>query len=325
MAQWLSRPIRLADLDGDGRLDIVGMLEHERSVIPPDKAAVYWMRCEDERPRADHWVTHPIKWGSGETMAIPAFGEKWDQLRITDVDDDGDLDLVGNVEEWWVQSPHEMVPFYDPRANPSSVSVVWFENRLREPAFRHVERDGVVAIEAEHALRFDDGSWVERSRYTGFSGHGYVQAHHSLHPLLESPRAAIARFFRHLRFAALAPEDTLGARYAVEVAGGSYSLWLRCFVPVNWGYLLGGARSNAVFLGADGEEPIELEAARAEAGWSWRRAPEPLSLGAGVHELVLKVSERGFALDRIALAARGDFTPVEAGPAETLTVSASRP
>lgn len=325
MAQWLSRPIKLADLDGDGHLDIVGMLEHERSVIPPDKASVYWMRYEGERPRADNWITRPIKWGSGETMAIPSFGEKWDQLRITDVDEDGDLDIVGNIEEWWVQSPHEMVPFYDRRANPSSVSVVWFENRMRETPFRHAERDGIAALEAERALRLDDGTWVERSRYEGFAGHGYLQAHHSLHPWLESPSAAFVRLLRHLRFASLAPDDTFGARYAVDLAGGSYALWLRAWIPSTWGYLLGGARSNAVFVGVDGSEEIELVAGDAFERWTWLRAPEPLELARGAHELTLKVSERGFAVDRIFLSARTDFAPAAPGPAETLAADVSRP
>jgi hypothetical protein len=269
------------------------------------------MQYQGAHPAADNWITHPIKWGSGKTMAIPSFGEKWDQMRILDVDADGDLDIVGNIEEWWVQAPHEMVPFYDPRANPSSVSVVWFENRLAEEPFQQVERDGVVSIEAEHALRFDDGSWVERSRYDGFSGDGYLQAHHSLHPWLESPRAALGRLFRHLRFASLAFGDSLGARYAVTVAGGSYQLWLRCFVPEQWGYLLGGARSNAVFLAADGGDPQELEAPVGARDWRWVRAPEPLALGAGSHELVLRVSERGFAVDRIVLSSQSSFSPTD--------------
>jgi hypothetical protein len=318
IARWLSRPIKLADLDGDGRLDIIGMLEHEAGVIPPNRASVYWMRHAGDAPRADNWSAQVIKWGSGKTMAIPAFGEKWDQLRVDDVDADGDLDIVGNIEEWWVQAPHELVPFYDPRIDTTSVSVVWFENRLRNAPFRHEERDGVVAIEAENAFRTDDGSWVERSRYEGHAGHGYVQAHHSLHPWIEDWKRAATRLFTRARFASIAPEDTLGIRYAVEVSGGSYALWLRARVPRTWPYLLGGSRSNAAFAGIDASEPQEIEADAAPEGWLWLRAEEPLALAAGAHELVLKVSERGFAVDRIVLAARDGFAPDGAGPAETL-------
>jgi hypothetical protein len=88
-------------------------------------------------------------------------------------------------------------------------------------------------------------------------------------------------------------------------------------VPQTWPYLLGGVRSNAVFIGTSATEPQEIAADGAPEGWVWLRAEAELALAAGSHELVLKVSERGFAIDRIVLAADANFTPNDAGPAET--------
>jgi hypothetical protein len=91
----------VADINSDGKLDIIGMLIHEDSVLPKSKSAVFWMEYLGDTPISDNWVTYVIKWGCGRASMWPMFGEKWDQAEIVDVDSDGDLDIIANCEEWW--------------------------------------------------------------------------------------------------------------------------------------------------------------------------------------------------------------------------------
>ncbi len=110
-AQWRSRPLLVADLNQDGRADIIGASIHRDGQLPPNVAAVYWMEQTE-----DGWQTHIIKWGDGFWGLGTFNGEKWDQMLACDVDGDGDLDLVANVEEY--------------NRLRSILSVVWFENPL---------------------------------------------------------------------------------------------------------------------------------------------------------------------------------------------------
>ncbi len=107
--RWRSRPIAVADLNGDGRPDIVGAAIHRDGILPRDVAAVWWL---EQAPEG--WLPHVIKWGSG-FLGLGTFnGEKWDDLVVLDVDGDGRLDLVANVEEM--------------NRLRSLLAVVWFEN-----------------------------------------------------------------------------------------------------------------------------------------------------------------------------------------------------
>ncbi len=119
--QWIGRPIKFADLNGDGRLDVVGGLIHNDGNLPKDKASVFWMENNGEPPAT--WKAYPIKWSDGANTHDQWTGEKWDHLIPLDVDGDGDLDLLGNVEEHFHAGPD---------GKPVSwFSVVWFENLLR--------------------------------------------------------------------------------------------------------------------------------------------------------------------------------------------------
>ncbi len=297
-AQWPSRPLKVADLDGDGRPDIVGMLVHEDGALPPDKAAAFWMEYEGDAPGADNWKTHVIKWGSGRTMLLPIFGEKWDQMDIIDVDGDGDLDLVANCEEWW-EDDIEFRFFWDRRVDPQSVAVVWFENRMREPPYLGRETGGACVIEAEHYTTLDDGSWYIRGRYPGYEGDGYIQAH-------ERRRTHNWKW-----------EETRGLTYRLELQGGSYYIWLRRLVPGKWGDL-GRSESNSCRIGIDGRSLGIFDNGRVTRDqWGWVRARDPVALSAGSHELGLRIREGGYAVDRILVTRDPGYSPAGPGPAET--------
>jgi hypothetical protein len=84
---------------------------------------VFWLENNGGSP--DSWKVHPIKWSDGANTRDPWIGEKWDHLLLLDVDGDGDLDLLGNVEEHYRRGPDGK--------DVSWFSVVWFENPLRHP------------------------------------------------------------------------------------------------------------------------------------------------------------------------------------------------
>lgn len=286
--RFFQRPIRLVDIDQDGRLDIFGMLVHEDQTIPFAKAAAFWMRWDGAVPGVDNWTTHVIKWGSGTTMILPSFGEKWDQVEFADVDGDNDLDIVANCEEWW-EDGGRPAPFWN-SPGLSTVAVVWFENRLFEQPYRHAEWDGIVHIEAENYSDAHDGSWLERNTNAGFGGHGYMIDHNSL----DTPETEF--------------NGTRGLEYAVELEGGDYNVWVRRWIPSLWGILgRGSTRSDSAWIGVDGVLVGMAVEGGVENEWQWIHVGE-VSLNPGEHTVQARVREGGFALDAIALT-RGSNAP----------------
>lgn len=116
LTRWVTRPTKLVDINNDGKLDIVGMTIHNYGYTPQDKASVFWMEFEGDTPGTNNWITHPIKYSDGVFSGYRFQGEKWDHMRFIDLDEDGDLDILGNCEE-----------YYDPDRN-TIIGVVWFEN-----------------------------------------------------------------------------------------------------------------------------------------------------------------------------------------------------
>jgi hypothetical protein len=124
MVQWIGRPIKFGDINMDGKMDIIAGLIHHDGNLPHDKASVFWLEYQSNSP-ADQWNFHPIKWSDGYNSYKEWVGEKWDHLLLKDIDQDGDMDIVGNVEEhyYWKHSNDKLPVSY--------FSVVWFENPLK--------------------------------------------------------------------------------------------------------------------------------------------------------------------------------------------------
>jgi len=116
MTRWVNRPIKVVDLNNDGKLDIVGMTIHNYGYTPKNIASVFWMEYVGDHPGTDNWQTHAIKWSDGIFSGKQFQGEKWDHMRFIDLDEDGDLDILGNCEE-----------YYNPNRK-TLLGVVWFEN-----------------------------------------------------------------------------------------------------------------------------------------------------------------------------------------------------
>ena len=120
--RWFHGPLAMADLNGDGEMDLVGALYHDlNGNLPADKAAVYLMTYEGDQPTADNWTTHVIKWSDGVNTGRKFQGEKWDHCRFADVDGDGDLDIVANSEEHYRMGS---------AGRETIIGVVWFENPI---------------------------------------------------------------------------------------------------------------------------------------------------------------------------------------------------
>ena len=278
--QWLNRPTKIADLNGDGQLDIVGMLIHNFGDLPEGMASVFWMEYTGDEPTADNWVTHVIKWSNGSQTGRNFRGEKWDHLRFLDMDRDGDLDIVGNCEE-----------HYDSRRR-TLVGVVWFENRLDDPAFTFAEdTNGLVVIEAENYTGMSDGDWFIHTDHDGYSGDGYlVEFHSENQPAQDWNQSG-------------------GVNYEVQLEGGEYEIWVRRWVPSIWGRL-GREKSNSVWLGINGQpigESFFDNSPEAFNHWTWLNQSEgesrlTLSLPEGRHLVNLQGREGGYAIDQIVIA-----------------------
>ena len=300
-AAWRSRPVRLADVDGDGDLDVFAMLIHEDNVLPPTKAAAFLLLNEGDPFTEEGWRFVPVRWGSGTTMVLPGFGEKWDQVDVTDVDGDGDLDVVANCEEWWASPQFEATPFFTPGLMVSSVAVVWFENTLDEPPPVNAEEDGTIRIEAERPSRIDDSSWVERAPVSDdpdgeTDAVAAMQAHNGLRPPGDGTLPVGA---------------TAGVTYAVDAAGGDYVVWARVFAPSAFGADLGGDGSDSAWLLFDGRSAERLgdDAGGPTDRWTWVRLPGTRQWSGGRHELTLRPRERGLAVDELVLTTDRSYRP----------------
>lgn len=115
--EWRGRTITIGDINNDGKQDIIGALMHKNGYFPKRLSAVWWMEYSGMDPKTAEWTLHTIKYADGFFGLGKWNGEKWDQMHLRDVDADGDIDIVANVEEF-----HSLGFCY--------MAVVWFENPL---------------------------------------------------------------------------------------------------------------------------------------------------------------------------------------------------
>ncbi len=281
--QWLNRPIKLFDINDDGKLDIVGMLIHEFGNMPEGLASVFWMEYTGEEPASDNWVTHIIKWSNANDTGKNYQGEKWDHLRFIDMDRDGDMDIVGNCEEHYV--------ILSGRTRRTLIGVVWFENRLDEPGYAYAEGvDGLTVIEAENYTGMSDGDWFIHTDHKGYSGDGYLVEYHSE----DGP--------------AQDWNQSGGVTYEVNLKGGEYEVWVRRWAPLSWGRL-GHAESNSVWLGINGKligESFFDDSLTRFNSWTWfNKSEDTVTLSEGRHLLNVQGREGGYAIDQIVIAQVG--------------------
>ncbi len=89
-----------ADIDGDGRRDIVFSCEHADG----DKSGVMWIRSEGD----DEWSGREIAGGTGI---------KFDRIELLDLDADGDTDVLACEERG-----------KNTKGKKGGLGVFWYEN-----------------------------------------------------------------------------------------------------------------------------------------------------------------------------------------------------
>jgi len=105
--QWLDR-IALADVDGDGRLDIVTTEESQDRLY---NARIYWFEAPED-PKNGEWIKHIIDvWRSVNSM------------DIIDMDHDGDIDIVA------AEHTDNDLGRWKRTGEPDNVTL-WYENQV---------------------------------------------------------------------------------------------------------------------------------------------------------------------------------------------------
>ena len=79
--------------------------------------------------------------------------------------------------------------------------------------------------------------------------------------------------------------------------------------PARFGNGLGGVRSDSAWVGLDGGAPVVVGDAVGTVADSWTWVPAGVVVPAGPHEVDLRVRERGFAVDVLAVVPAGGPPP----------------
>ncbi len=141
-AVQLQRFVEVVDINGDGQMDILcGNLHYfgnndygfpqRNGYIEPQKYLVFWMEYTGDKPGADNWVYHPIKLSYGYNTGREWRGEKIDNVLARDMDGDGDLDVIVNSEESFINMRGRSNNWQLREASDAiftSFGVAWFEN-----------------------------------------------------------------------------------------------------------------------------------------------------------------------------------------------------
>ncbi|NND89444.1 MAG: hypothetical protein HKN42_01170 [Granulosicoccus sp.] len=168
----------------------------------------------------------------------------------------------------------------------------------------HTAHDGLIAIEAEHAVDnvpAADRNWVPGSR-SGARGNA---------SMITSPDTGLIRF---------SSGDAPRLSYQVDFPqAGSWHVWVR-----GWGDAVGGeGKSDSVHVGIDGT----LAGAAAmqgfpTGGWAWSNSTRGNGLATvqvdspGQHTIDVWMREDGFEFDALVLSQDSGYVPTGSGPAE---------
>ena len=87
-------------------------------------AFAFWFELQVDG-LADQWDFHPVRCRNGYNSNKGQVGEKWDQILLKDVDQNGNLNEIGNDEEHYTRNSlkDELPQAY--------LTVAWFENPLK--------------------------------------------------------------------------------------------------------------------------------------------------------------------------------------------------
>jgi hypothetical protein len=292
------RMVKLADVDGDGRLDLLLGFEHDdHAALRADRAAVAWLG-QTSAPRAP-WVAHVIRWGAGRTMQIASFGEKWQVGFPEDVNGDGRTDLVMDDQEWWVDPNGEFGDWTTPDPRLESVGIVWFEHPNPKDATACDERSGTCTLEAESPSTQHDGTWVERDVAAGAGA--YVQDFNALDTATRCNPAPRPNTSCADPAGGLAPGATLGDTYRMKLDGGTYAIWARVLDPSAWVTTAARKEGPAAAWVSIGRRDDPLVVPGRRDAWTWVKVTPSVRLPSGTSDLRLRVREGGIAVDRIAV------------------------
>ncbi len=141
-AVQLQRHVAVVDMNNDGKMDLLcGALHYfqrkksygydfRNGYIAPDRLVLFWLENDGSVEDAANWKTHPIKMSYGFN-GTEWRGEKIDNVLAKDMDGDGDLDVIANSEETFINlegNSNDWNLRQKSKAIHTFFGIAWFEN-----------------------------------------------------------------------------------------------------------------------------------------------------------------------------------------------------